>query len=30
MSDEKQIIEARHTAVDLNVADLKSAAWNKA
>jgi hypothetical protein len=30
MSDEKQIIEARHTAVDLNVDDLKSAVWNKA
>jgi hypothetical protein len=30
MSDEKQIIEARHTAVDLNVADLKSSTWNKA
>ncbi len=30
MSDEKQIIEARHTAVDLNVADLKGPAWNKA
>jgi len=30
MSDEKQIIEARHAAADLSVADLKSAVWNKA
>jgi hypothetical protein len=30
MSDEKQIIEARHTAVDLKVTDLKSSAWHKA
>ena len=30
MSDEKQIIEARHTRVDLGVADLTSAEWNKA
>jgi hypothetical protein len=30
MSDEKQIAEARHTEVDLNAGDLKSAVWNKA
>lgn len=30
MSDEKQIIEARHSAEDLNVADSQSAEWNKA
>src|SRR5256714_11189611 len=30
MADEKQIIEARHAAVDLNVADLKGPAWNNA
>ena len=30
MTDEKQIVEARHTATDLNVGDLKSAEWNRA
>ncbi len=30
MTDEKQIIEARHTATDLSVGDLKNAEWNKA
>jgi hypothetical protein len=30
MTDEKPIIEARHTALDLNVGDLKNAAWNQA
>ena len=30
MSDEKQIIEARHSAADLNVTDSQSAEWNKA
>ncbi len=30
MPDEKQIIEARHTRVDLGVNDLTSAEWNKA
>ena len=30
MSDEKQIIEARHTSVDLNAGDLQSAAWHQA
>jgi hypothetical protein len=30
MSDEKQIIEARHTVVDLTAGDLQSAAWNQA
>ena len=30
MSDEKQILNALHTAVDLSVGDLKSAEWNKA
>jgi hypothetical protein len=30
ISDEKQIIEARHTVVDLNAGDLQSAAWNQA
>ena len=28
--DEKQVIEALHTATDLNVGDLKSAEWNQA
>jgi alpha-galactosidase len=30
VTDKKQIIEARHTATDLLVGDLKSAEWNKA
>jgi len=30
MSDERQIIEARHTAIDLAVKDLQSPAWSKA
>jgi hypothetical protein len=30
VTDEKQIIEARHTATDLPVGDLKNAEWNKA
>jgi hypothetical protein len=30
MSDEDQIIEALHTAIDLNPADLKSAEWKNA
>lgn len=30
MTDEKPIIEAHHTALDLSVGDLKSAAWNQA
>ena len=30
MSDEKQIIEARRTRIDLGVADLQNAEWNRA
>jgi hypothetical protein len=30
MANEKQIIEVRHTATDLNVGDLKNTEWNKA
>jgi hypothetical protein len=30
MSDEKPLIEARHTAVDLSAGDLTSAVWNQA
>src|SRR5436190_19644622 len=30
MTHEDQIIEARHSAIDLNAADLKSAEWNNA
>ena len=30
MIDERQIIEARHTATDLKVGDLKSTEWNQA
>ena len=30
MTDEKPIIEAHHTALDLSVGDMKSAAWNQA
>jgi hypothetical protein len=30
MSDEKQIIEARHTRIDLGVGDLLNPEWNKA
>lgn len=30
MEDQKQVIEALRTATDVKVADLKSAAWNKA
>lgn len=30
MTDEKQIIEARHTATDLPVGDLQSSAWDQA
>jgi hypothetical protein len=30
MTDEKPIVEAHHTALDLSVGDMKSAAWNQA
>ena len=30
MADEKQIIEARHSATDLSATDLKNSEWNKA